>query len=161
MFACLQGMCQVLPHFVQYNTAECVYKYIFEMSDLIDSFVYGDGLIWPGRLVLGSFFFRFLSAVHFLLRMDFVMLVLVLFCFVLVVLKGKGQGSGFGGYCDCPLVMIINKKNYKIRGCVDIWHSHPAFITCFFISSGVWSPTARTCWVCVRVCVTPVSDRIT
>lgn len=44
-FACLQGMCQVLPHFVQYNTAECVYKYIFEMSDLIDSLVYGGGLI--------------------------------------------------------------------------------------------------------------------
>lgn len=45
VFACLQGMCQVLSHFVQYNTAECVHKYIFEMSDLIDSLVYGDGLI--------------------------------------------------------------------------------------------------------------------
>lgn len=45
VFACLQGMCQVLPHFVQYNTAECVHKYIFEMSDLIESLVYGDGLI--------------------------------------------------------------------------------------------------------------------
>lgn len=35
----------MLPHFVQYNTAECVYKYIFEMSDLIDSLVYEGGLI--------------------------------------------------------------------------------------------------------------------
>lgn len=76
----------MLPHFVQYNTAECVHKYIFKMSDLIEGLVYGDGLISPGCLVL-SFLFGFLSAVDFLRTMDFVMLVLVLFA---VLKRGKG-----------------------------------------------------------------------
>ncbi len=121
MFACLQGMCQVLPHFVQYNTAECVHKYIFEMSDLIDSLVYGDGLIWPVCLVLFFCFFSvFLSAIDFLLRMDFVMLVLVLFA----VLKRERAGLRFGGYCDCPIVMIINKKNYEKQWVMLIYRAH-------------------------------------
>lgn len=52
----------------------------------------------------------FLSAVDFLLRMDFVMLVLVLFLAVLKKKKRDRAGLGCWGYCDCPLVMIINKK---------------------------------------------------
>lgn len=86
MFACLRG-----TRFVQYTTAECVYKYIFEMSDL--SLVCGGGLICHGRLVSFWFLLFFFELLIFLPRMDFVMLVLVIFgCFK----KSKGvEVQGF------------------------------------------------------------------
>ncbi len=116
--------CVKCCHILYNTTAECVYKYIFEMSHLIDSLVYGDGLIWPWCLVPSFCFVLllsvFLSAVDFLLRMDFVMLVLVLFC----CFERERAGSRFGGYCDCPLVMIINKKLWKTTSRADIKSSH-------------------------------------
>lgn len=91
VFACLQGMC----HFVQYNKAERVHKYIFEMSHLIGGSVWAAGLtIWPGFCL---FLYRFPSADDFLLRMDFVSCSFLCFVFFsLAVLEGKQVGGAVG-----------------------------------------------------------------
>lgn len=68
VFACLQGMCKVLPHFVQYNTAECVHTYIFEMSDLIEKFSLWEwiDLTWMSCTFFFFFLFFFQPLIFFL-----------------------------------------------------------------------------------------------
>lgn len=136
VFACLRGTC-----FVQDTTAECVYKYIFEMSDL--SLVCGGGLICHGRLVSFWFLLFFFELLIFLPRMDFVMLVLV----ILAVLK-RAKGLRFRGSCACALVMRIktnfeNQHGLMIQGLSVLTTSGGAYsavfcTTCNIITGTYW-----------------------